>query len=306
MLVGIHCNVSHLEIRFMMKHLALFKKYKKYDDPSTPCKCRIMKAIGLPCHHMLGRYKTPVPLDDIDPYWKQLSFKPAPREDIGEEFGDMELGRIILEKYPKLNRLDKQTMKHKLMPIVYPFMEELQEPAKQDPTGRPPTTKTREEEREQIKEYLSTKCDQSKRDQIKEYLSTKCDQSEMDQIKEYLSTKCDQSKREQIKEHLSTKCDPSGHVYSEAQYKEEPSKKKRGHPRKETTTPTVSNLNPNSIPLLESQASVEYVGKKRGRPRKDSTTTTISNLNPNGTLPLESQASQGDVAKKRGRPRKVV
>lgn len=149
-------------------------------------------------------------------------------------------------------------MKHKLMPIVYPFMEELQEPAKQDPCGIPPITKTRVEEREQIKEYMSTNCD------------------------------------------------PSGHVYTEAQYKEEPAKKKKGRPWKETTTPTVSNLNPNSTPLLESQASVEFVGKNLGRPRKDSTTPTVSNLNPNGTLPLESQASQGDVAKKRGRPRKVV
>lgn len=80
LLVGIHCNVSHWAIRFMMKHLKL---YQKYDKPSTPCKCRIMKAIGLPCRHMLGRYKTLIPLEDIDPCCKPLSFKPAPREDPG-------------------------------------------------------------------------------------------------------------------------------------------------------------------------------------------------------------------------------
>ncbi|XP_026459200.1 mediator of RNA polymerase II transcription subunit 32-like [Papaver somniferum] len=51
-------------------------------------------------------YKTPISIEEIDPYWKKLSFIPAPREYPGEEFGDIELGGIILDKYHILNSTD--------------------------------------------------------------------------------------------------------------------------------------------------------------------------------------------------------
>ncbi|XP_026398659.1 uncharacterized protein LOC113294481 [Papaver somniferum] len=57
--------------------------------------------------------------------------------------------------YPKTNGLEKQDVNHKLIPIVYPFMEDLKETMKQDLTGIPITTKTREREMKDLKHLLS-------------------------------------------------------------------------------------------------------------------------------------------------------
>lgn len=44
--------------------------------PGMRCNCPIKSDLGLPCRHAVANYPTRmIPIEDIDPFWKQLTFK---------------------------------------------------------------------------------------------------------------------------------------------------------------------------------------------------------------------------------------
>lgn len=78
LLQGIEFNVSHWAIKHMMRQMEYEKNYGK---PGDVCICPNMSSLGLPCRHMLVKYEEVIPIEVIDPFWKQLSFDPPPSGD---------------------------------------------------------------------------------------------------------------------------------------------------------------------------------------------------------------------------------
>ncbi|XP_026459949.1 uncharacterized protein LOC113360683 [Papaver somniferum] len=147
---GIHYNVSRQCMKLLIIEVELIDKWKTKAD--EVCVCNMKKSMGLPCRHMIINYEHGViPLRDIDPFWKHLSFIPPPKEEEAEEeFGDNEMGRTVLEMYRGMKNLQKQIFWDDMRKIIYPQTQEnVYEPGKGKPKGRP----SKKETRKQLREY---------------------------------------------------------------------------------------------------------------------------------------------------------
>ncbi|XP_026398817.1 uncharacterized protein LOC113294648 [Papaver somniferum] len=68
---GISLYVSQLAILKVMTEVEAWEETNF--PPGLRCNCPIMSALGLPCRHVVANYPTRmIPIEDIDPFWKQL------------------------------------------------------------------------------------------------------------------------------------------------------------------------------------------------------------------------------------------
>ncbi|XP_026398970.1 uncharacterized protein LOC113294808 [Papaver somniferum] len=133
-------QVSWWAINYMMDEIIHFRvKAEAGEVMKTKCNCTTDIWLGLPCKHKLGGYKDYIPLEDIDPFWQQLSFIPKPTSLADEEFGDLEIGKYINEKYRKMNCAGRHILVANLWHAARKILGFEEDPIKQKPPGRPTT-----------------------------------------------------------------------------------------------------------------------------------------------------------------------
>ncbi|XP_026399776.1 PKS-NRPS hybrid synthetase CHGG_01239-like [Papaver somniferum] len=143
---GIEYNVSHWAIEHMMKEL----DYEiEKGRPGDMCICTSMSSLGLPCQHMLIKYKEVIPLEYIDPFWKQLSFTPPPTELVGESPWETNEGIEFFNSHG--TSATRQILLSQLRLITRPWTRDLNEPIIGKPPGRPQTQLSRTKERKILK-----------------------------------------------------------------------------------------------------------------------------------------------------------
>ncbi|XP_026383693.1 uncharacterized protein LOC113279207 [Papaver somniferum] len=159
---GIHYNVSRQCMKLLIIEVELIDKWETKAD--EVCVCNMKKSMRLPCRHMIINYEhSVIPLSDIDPFWKHLSFiPPLKEEEAEEEFGDNEMGRTVLEMYRGMNKLQKKIFWDDMRKIIYPQTQEnVYEPAKGKLKGRPSKKETKKQLREHAKVLRKKKSDQN-------------------------------------------------------------------------------------------------------------------------------------------------
>ncbi|XP_026450700.1 uncharacterized protein LOC113350796 [Papaver somniferum] len=149
---GTSLYVSQWEILKMITEVEALEEHNF--PPGMRCNCPIKSDLELPCRHAVANYPTRmIPIEDIDPFWKQLTFKdPSPNQGLGEVFCDTKVHKELFEKYASLLPAQRQLWLYELRKFNCPFTrEDTLEPKKGQGKGRPSTKITNKQEREEAK-----------------------------------------------------------------------------------------------------------------------------------------------------------